>query len=187
VYSSKLGGGGDLLDTAVPPVLMARAGLLSQAQQGIAKRLKAWRADPSLKGAVRVVKGQLALAQGHTAKAIPLLEEGLQATSPSGTFTFFLGVEALARTWEAEGNLPEAIETLERASAGKSSAGIVRGFAWMRVRWRLAQFYRKAGREQDAQRIEAELRKLLACADPDFPMLVQLKGSQDKGVARLAH
>jgi len=42
----------------------------------------------------------------------------------------------------------------------------------------LAQLYRQVGREEDARKIEDELLKLLAYADPDYPLLVQLKSAQ---------
>jgi hypothetical protein len=45
---------------------------------------------------------------------------------------------------------------------------------WMRTRLQLAQIYREMGRNQDAQKVEAELRKLLAYADPNHPILVEL-------------
>ncbi len=35
-----------------------------------------------------------------------------------------------------------------------------------------------AGREEDARAVESELRKLLAVADPDHPILLQLKAGQ---------
>jgi tetratricopeptide (TPR) repeat protein len=183
-YSGMLGGGGVLLNTPVPPILMARAGLLSGAERGITDRQKSWPAGSRFEDARKIMKGELALAQGQPGKAIPLLQEGLQATNRPGTFTFFLGVEALARAWEREGNLPEAIGALEKASAEGPRVRILHGFAWMRIQWRLAQLYRKVGREQDAQRIEAGLGKLLAVADPDFPMRVQLKRSQEPAAAR---
>jgi tetratricopeptide (TPR) repeat protein len=185
-YSGRLGGGGDLLDTSVPPILMARAGLLAEAQRGIARRSTEWRDDPDplILGVVKVMKGELALAQGETTRAIALLQEGLQAINRSGTFTFFLGAEALARAWERKGNPQEAIGVLEKASAERLRGTIVKGFAWMRIQRRLVYLYRKAGREQDAQRIEAELVNLLATADPDFPLLVQLQASQRLAAAQ---
>ncbi len=39
-------------------------------------------------------------------------------------------------------------------------------------------FYRKTGRLQDAQAAEAELLKLLAAADADHPILLQIKQAQ---------
>ena len=177
-YSRMLGGGGILLNTSLPPVFMARAGLLSGAERGITDRQKSWPAGSRFEDARKIMKGELALAQGQPGKAIPLLQEGLQATNRPGTFAFFLGAEALARAWELKGNLPEAIRALEGPSAERPRVWMVHGFAWMRIQGRLAQLYRKVGRQQDAQRVEAELGKLLAGADPDFPMLGQLRGLQ---------
>lgn len=48
----------------------------------------------------------------------------------------------------------------------------------------LAQLYRKVGREEEAQKIEAELLKLLAYADPDHPMLVALQRSQEVALSQ---
>ncbi len=52
----------------------------------------------------------------------------------------------------------------------------------MKTQLRLAQLYRKVGRHPEADEIEAELLRLLAYADPDHPMLVELKGSQEVAV-----
>ncbi|MFQ5818232.1 MAG: hypothetical protein ACE5H2_09815 [Terriglobia bacterium] len=57
----------------------------------------------------------------------------------------------------------------------------------MRTQVQLAELYRKVGREQEAQEIEAELVKLLAHADDDHPVLRQLKRTQDVAVAQSSH
>jgi len=38
----------------------------------------------------------------------------------------------------------------------------------------IAQLYPKDGRAQDAERVEEHLRRLLVCADSDFPLLREL-------------
>ena len=48
----------------------------------------------------------------------------------------------------------------------------------MRIEWRRAELYRKIGRDEEAREIEAELLKLLAYADPDHPILRQLRATQ---------
>ncbi len=53
---------------------------------------------------------------------------------------------------------------------------------WMKTQLRLAQLCRKVGRHPEADEIEAELLRLLAYADPDHPMFVELKGSQEVAV-----
>ena len=45
----------------------------------------------------------------------------------------------------------------------------------MDVQLHLANLYREFGREADAREIEAELRRLLVYADPDFRILRQLE------------
>lgn len=41
----------------------------------------------------------------------------------------------------------------------------------MRIQVKLAEVYRKLGRQSDAEKIEKELLTLLAYADPDYPIL----------------
>ena len=50
---------------------------------------------------------------------------------------------------------------------------------WMRDQMDLARLYRRLGRLQDAEKVEDELRTLLAYADPDYPMLVELNRLRD--------
>lgn len=42
--------------------------------------------------------------------------------------------------------------------------------------------YRQVGRVTDAQAVEAELRQVLAVADPDHPMRVRLQQREEAGV-----
>jgi GH15 family glucan-1,4-alpha-glucosidase len=49
------------------------------------------------------------------------------------------------------------------------------GALWMRCKLQLAGVYRKMGRTSDAAKLERELRKLLAYADPDHPILLALQ------------
>ena len=80
-------------------------------------------------------------------------------------------------------NFGSAVSMLEKASADKPLVdypiAMSRAPFWMRDEMALAQLYRRMGRVQDAEKIENELRKLLAYADPDFPMLVELKRLQN--------
>ncbi len=68
---------------------------------------------------------------------------------------------------------------LEEASSKKTF--LVQGGSaplWFRIQWRLAEVYRKLGRDEDIRRIEEELLGLLTYADPDHPILAQLKHLQ---------
>ena len=166
----------DYAQLALP--LLARVGLISEAQ-----RLLSWLQAPenaymgpeARPPMLTSFEGELALARGAPAKAIPLLQNSL--SWKEGCYIFLWGSEDLARAWELQGNLPQAIRVLEDASKEKSreawpGAG---AFLWVHVEGRLTQLYKKAGRDQDAQRTEAELRQLLQYADPDDPLLVRLK------------
>ena len=68
---------------------------------------------------------------------------------------------------------------LEEASSKKTF--LVNGGSaplWFRIQWRLAEVYREMGREEDTRKIEEELLGLLTYADPDHPILAQLRHLQ---------
>ncbi len=52
------------------------------------------------------------------------------------------------------------------------------GAYWLRTRLELAKLYRSVGRVDEARVVEADLRKLLALADPDHPILLELERLQ---------
>jgi tetratricopeptide (TPR) repeat protein len=176
---------------ATPPsfesaILLTRIGQLSEAEALIPSKLNnapGLRAPLSILEPVgKTVRGEMALARGRTGEAIQLLEEGVPALlrTPRATIEFFLGSEALARAWELQGDSRRALQTLEAVSRRKAwtystDNGLLTGYFWMTVEWQQAQLYRKLGRLSDAQRIEAELLKHLAHADPDHPLLVRLR------------
>ena len=97
---------------------------------------------------------------------------------------FFMGSEVLAEAWRAQGNLGKAVQVLEGASEKKllllaDQSSPLTGALWLRVQGHLAQLYREMGRDEEAGTIEAELRSLLAYADPDYPILRQLESTGD--------
>ena len=82
----------------------------------------------------------------------------------------------LAAALAKQGNLPRAIQILERNP--ESYCAVISGTTgafWMMDRWELAKLYRRAGREEDARAVEAELAKRLALADSDHPILLELQ------------
>lgn len=170
---------------AIAAMLLIRAGGLSEAEE-LVRALETNRPSPRLvQEFYKIPAGELALAQGRPAEAISLLQDGIAMARPIGDMYYFLGAESLARAWEQQGNLEKAIEVLEDASQQKNRSYPGGAAAWIRVRVRLAQLYRKVGREREAQEIEAELLKLLAYADPDHPILLQLQRTQKSTTVQL--
>ncbi len=96
---------------------------------------------------------------------------------------YFLGSLILAEAWREQDQLESAMRVLEQASGKK--ALLFAPFAgenparWLRIRLMLAKTYREMGRDEDAGKIEAELRSLLAYADADHPILRQLESTGD--------
>ena len=170
------------LRSATLVILCVRAGLLSTAEKRLANIPSSWQGYAAL-------RGELALARGQTTEAIELLQEGIrrmQGGAPSPPF--FLAAESLAKVHERQGDSRSALQVLEAAAREKARIygrlGPV-GLFWMRTQFQLAQLYRKVGREQKAAEIETELRKLLAYADPDYPLLLQLQRTQKSTAVQL--
>ncbi|HXJ05230.1 MAG TPA: winged helix-turn-helix domain-containing protein [Candidatus Acidoferrum sp.] len=156
--------------------LLIREGMLREANV-LAQRQKEWL--PQFRN---VALGELLLAQGKTVNGTRLLSDGLIEQRNHAYPSYFFGADSLARAYEKTGNVSAAIEVLESASANRirvyGPAVMSSATLWMRDQMDLAGLYRRLDRVQDAERIEDELRKLLAYADPDYPMLLELRRLQ---------
>jgi serine/threonine protein kinase/Tfp pilus assembly protein PilF len=158
--------------------MLARAGFPDEAQKLVSKRKK----EPASKDVnvqifMRTVEGEIALSRGRTAEAVSLLEKSVPAVRWNSSTAFFIDSVSLAEALERQGDLQKAVQVLESASQAKPIAYDAIGSTgqyWLTVQWRLAQVYRKLGRIDDAQKIEAELSRMLAYADPEHPILLQL-------------
>jgi hypothetical protein len=74
------------------------------------------------------------------------------------------------------GRVREAISRLEASTAYRMrAADIDGGYRWISARAQLARLYQTVGEEAKARAIEDHLVKLLAVADPDHPLLLDLK------------
>jgi tetratricopeptide (TPR) repeat protein len=154
-------------------ILLARVGLLPRAARLLNKiGTPQSISDP---GFLQIPRGELDLARGEVDSGIAELEEGIRRVGVMGNWVF-LGSESLAAALKEKGDLAQAVQVLERTSEKRSSAAFEgAGAFWLRDQFQLARLYREVGRVKDAQKIEGELRSLLALADPDHPMLVELK------------
>ena len=160
-------------------VFLARTGLVDKAERVLAE----WERKPAeaRPGELEAARGELAMARGQTAEAIQHLRNSLERTRDFGSFEFLLGMETLASALARQGDLDGAIGVLELGSKQRRQMAyhwVSNGVVWERNQLLLARLYRKAGRTVDAQRIEADLLKLLAAADADHPILLELQRLQ---------
>ena len=146
--------------------LLARAGAPDEAREA----LEAWNTGP---GNLKTVRGELARLEGRLGEAIPLLEEGL-AELPAFGIDSYLALDSLALAWLAQDEPSRAARVLDEA-AQAAPLRIENGSFSLTVELRRAQVYRRLGRVEEAEQIEAGLRTLLAHADPDHVILRELK------------
>ena len=155
-------------------MLLARAGAVGEARNA----LVGWTRfrTPARE---KVILGELARLEGRLGEAIPLLEEGLAELGTGDDVLQYLGSDSLALAWLAHGEPSRAARVVrvldEAAARGVVSLPTGPGSLWLTVELRRAQVYRRLGRVEEAEQIEAHLRTLLAHADPDHVILRELK------------
>jgi tetratricopeptide (TPR) repeat protein len=123
----------------------------------------------------QVINAELQLTKGKdprdVAAAIKLARRGYNTASAS----YFRACEAEASVLLQAGDLSRAASVLEEATEPRSktylTGELFPGLFWLGDRALLARVYRQMGRIDDAGRIDAEIAKLLAYADPDFCLL----------------
>jgi len=163
-------------------VILARSGFFSESE----KILLEWEREQSKEDTshqdpfdeeIEMGRGVLKLSRGNIAEGIEMLKGTLRRLP-----VWHLGASAiLAEAYRLQGDLLAAIQLLEEASKQRPLlvGGLGPPFAWLRIKSQLAQLYRKEGRVEDARKIEDELRRLLALADSDHPILRQLERTED--------
>jgi tetratricopeptide (TPR) repeat protein len=168
----------DSLPSLTTAILLARAGFFKEAARLISQP----RGTEPLR--LSILRGELALERGRRGEALALLENNLEQveTLDTGRSAFLLGSESLAAILRSNGDLPGAIRVLERTSSRRIS---ISEFLWARNRFQLARLYREIGRVGDAERIEDELLNILATADSDHPIVLEIKrlGARGNGLS----
>jgi tetratricopeptide (TPR) repeat protein len=157
---------------------LTRAGMRREAEHVAARALS--------ENAVEVayVLGEVAAIQGKDAAAVDHLRtEFLRSPAfDSGLFGWWWrGHETIADALVRLGDVAGAIRDLELVLAKAKNANPQtgsHGFWCVRVRAKLADLLRSAGRASDAETIERELRRLLVHADPDFEIAARLAQRQ---------
>lgn len=161
---------------ALGPILQARMGPGVELDQLVlpVRRSEA-STHPFVSTTTLLVEGEYALAQGHSTEAISLLRQAADWNRQIGSPWYFAAAESLANALERHAESDKALRVLEQASRDRFRNFPVDycpyGIFWIRIQARLAQLYHQTGRPEDARKIEDQLGKLLAYADPDYPIL----------------
>jgi tetratricopeptide (TPR) repeat protein len=128
----------------------------------------------------KLLRGQLALMTGDTAKAKVLLASSIDLREDRLGAPALAASDGLARAWKSSGDWHQAILVLEDASQNRFRSclwPIASAHRWLALRAELAQLYRHVGREREAVTIEAHLRTLFKAADDDHPLAVRLRAA----------
>ncbi len=88
-------------------------------------------------------------------------------------------VPELSEAWREQGDPTNAAQVL-RAALEKEAfllldQSVLTGPLWLKLQAQLSQLYREMDRDEDARKIEDELRRRLALADAVHPILQQLE------------
>ena len=168
-------------------IALAQAGFIEQSEALLTEFERDPNKRPFLRNGFQIARGVLSLSNGNTTEGIQLIEDSLGQAHGS----YFLGSLILAEAWREQDQLESAMRVLERASSKKAllfaPLGGENPARWLRIRLMLAEIYREMGRDEDARKIEAELRALLAYADADHPILRQLGRTGDVALRKAAN
>ena len=152
-------------------ILQARAGIIARSRSFLETHEGASRRKEEL----HMLRGEIALSRGHLADAVRELEAGWESQGRFITASFYLGRESLAAILATRGDFSRAIQILERRPERREATFAGGAAYWHRNRLQLAELYRRVGRIEDARTVEAEVAKLLAFADADHPILLELQ------------
>ncbi len=150
--------------------LLTRAGFPAAAESLKAHLSAATAPEPF----IRAAEGAIMAASGRSREATASLERAVTLLSHTGLAELYLSEDSLASLWIGQGELRRAAGVLEETNQAEARPYPTTGptvFLWIRNRARLARLYRDTGRFHDARAIEARLRRLLALADTDHPVL----------------
>jgi hypothetical protein len=151
--------------------VLARAGAPDDAERVIEPYLPG--SSPFWVISLRVSQAAVELARGQTIRAVALARQALDDPEfHSGRISVvrLRWIDTVADALIAAGDYQRAADVLTVAAKGKRETfgDHMNGYYWIRTQVRLAEVYRRLGRSADADRIDQDLSKVLALADPDF-------------------
>jgi tetratricopeptide (TPR) repeat protein len=178
------------LDNSVVPeplavMFMVRFGLISEAKAAL-EILEIEGPPPDRTGQLlRTARAEIACAEENTIQHAEELRDLLNAFKMKGP-AYFTGAESLAFALEQQGDLEGALRVLDAASEQRVRGYVSSGAFWLRNEWQRARVSRLLGEDDEAEKIEERLQTLLSHADPDHPILVEMKSLQKMRASRHA-
>jgi hypothetical protein len=150
------------------PALFARAGLVEDAELGLAGLPPSEHAE----GVMEVTRGLIALRRRQTKIAIPLLRHGMELLRFSGEIEYFLAAEALAGIWMQAGDAGRALQLLTDSVGQRTRTYGATPWAWaywLKLHQVLIEHHRQLGGVAEAQRLQEAMDGLLRGADAGHP------------------
>jgi tetratricopeptide (TPR) repeat protein len=161
-------------------VALASTAVLDESSGEFSTEFLHW---PALEAKLQLARGIEMLNQGRLQDAMAPLESGLGWFGEYGGWEkycyFFVGAEVLAVVLTGQGHLEAAYRVLNGVAMNKKMVNSYSAPLHQRLQARLALLSRELGRRDEAEAIEAELSNALMFADPDHPILVQIRDRQD--------
>ena len=154
--------------SAARPGLFARAGLVDEAELGLAALPPSDHAE----GMAEVTRGLIAARRRQVDTAIPLLRRGMELLRFSGEIEYLFAAEALGGIWMQAGDTERAIQLLSDAVAQRArtyGATPWAGAYWLKLQQTLTEYHRQRGGVAEAQRLHTEMDNVLRAADADHP------------------
>ena len=144
---------------------LAQSGMLSAAHQVLSGLEKQGSPDKWLAHA----RGELDLASGRTEQGIRELQNAVKLYQVEHDAHRYMAATALAQALDRQGKTSGAIEILAPMAEPRSGDRDD-----LELDLQLAVLYRKVGREEEAERLEARVQNQLAYADADDVLLTKL-------------
>ncbi len=168
--------------------MLAQAGFLPESEKLLTQVARRLSSDPRprtrRRANMQLAQGFLELQKGNTRESIQLIEDALGDGA-----SLYDSSRILAEAWSQEGELQKAAQVLEETSKQKHLVMLQAEspILWLRIRAALASLYRETGRNEEAREIEEDLRKHLAYADSDHPIILQLAQTRQLAVRQAAN
>ncbi len=182
--------------SALTAITYARAGLYTEATEFLRLTERRFRQSsgtywfPEMFAELgSVVEGIRALERGQTERALELLERARTMARRHQDADALLPIlEFLSIAYERQGQLERAAGAAEEIIQNKGLAlwsdHPGNPLLWVKTHGQLADLYRKQNQEGKALEMDANLAELLAYADPDHPILLQLRATQALAAAQ---